>query len=87
VDLLCRDAGRSAVAVEIKRRATLDAVEQLSRYLTYLNRDPALAPVGGVLAAQSIAPQARVEAEDRGIRCVVLDYDDLRGKDVDDRLF
>jgi endonuclease len=87
VDLLCRDSGRGAVAVEIKRRATLDAVEQLTRYLTYLNRDPTLAPVGGVLAAQSIAPQARVEAEDRGIRCVVLDYDGLRGRDVDDRLF
>jgi RecB family endonuclease NucS len=66
-------------AVEVKRRAGIDAVEQLSRYLTLLNRDPLLAPVGGVLAAQSIAPQARVLAEDRGIRCVVLDYDELRG--------
>ncbi len=66
-------------AVEIKRKATIDAVEQLSRYLELLNRDPLLAPVGGVLAAQSIVPQARTLAEDRGIRCVVLDYDELRG--------
>ena len=67
------------VAVEIKRRAGIDAVEQLSRYLVLLNRDPVLAPVRGVLAALSIAPQARTLAEDRGIRCVVLDYDGLRG--------
>ena len=67
------------VAVEIKRKATIDAVEQLTRYLEYLNRDPLLAPVSGVLAAQSIAPQAKTLAEDRGIRCVLLDYDQLRG--------
>ncbi|HEY6422441.1 MAG TPA: endonuclease NucS domain-containing protein, partial [Pseudonocardiaceae bacterium] len=107
VDLMCRDAARVSVAVEIKRRgeidgsdstegtgtaqrprhwaveikrkATIDAVEQLSRYVELLNRDPLLAPVGGVLAAQSIAPQARTLAEDRGFRCVVLDYDELRG--------
>lgn len=66
-------------AVEVKRRATIDAVEQLTRYLELLNRDLLLAPVGGVLAAQSIVPQARTLAEDRGIRCVVLDYDELRG--------
>ncbi|MGD9482290.1 endonuclease NucS [Streptomyces sp. TRM70308] len=66
-------------AVEIKRRATIDAVEQLSRYVELLNRDPLLAPVGGCLAAQSIAPQARTLAEDRGFRCVVVDYDELRG--------
>jgi RecB family endonuclease NucS len=66
-------------AVEIKRKATIDAVEQLTRYLELLNRDLSLAPVGGVLAAQSIVPQARTLAEDRGIRCVVLDYDELRG--------
>ena len=76
------------VAVEIKRRATIDAVEQLTRYLDLLNRDPLLAPVSGVLAAQQIAPQARTLAEDRGIRCVVLDYDELRGIDNSgDRLF
>jgi endonuclease len=75
-------------AVEIKRRATIDAVEQLTRYLEYLNRDPMLAPVGGVLAAQTIAPQARTLAEDRGIRCHVLDYDALRGIEPDEfRLF
>lgn len=75
-------------AVEIKRKATIDAVAQLSRYVELLNRDPLLAPVGGVLAAQSIAPQARTLAEDRGFRCVVVDYDDLRGlKSNDLRLF
>jgi RecB family endonuclease NucS len=79
VDLLCRDAGNVTVAVEIKRRATIDAVEQLTRYLELLNRDGLLAPVGGILAAQSIVPQARTLAEDRGIRCVVVDYDELRG--------
>jgi hypothetical protein len=66
-------------AVEVKRKATIDAVEQLTRYLELLNRDPLLAPVGGVLAAQSIVLQARTLAEDRGIRCVVVDYDELRG--------
>jgi endonuclease len=71
-------------AVEIKRRATIDAVEQLSRYLDLLNRDPLLAPVGGILAAQTIVPQARTLAEDRGIRCVVLDYDALRGIEGDE---
>jgi hypothetical protein len=70
-------------AVEIKRKATIDAVEQLSRYVELLNRDSLLAPVGGVLAAQSIAPQARTLAEDRGFRCVVLDYDSLRGMPSD----
>jgi RecB family endonuclease NucS len=83
VDLLCRDAGAS-VAVEVKRRATIDAVEQLTRYLELLNRDPLLAPVSGILAAQTIAPQARTLAEDRGIRCVVVDYDTLRGVQRDE---
>jgi RecB family endonuclease NucS len=88
VDLLCRDAGGGSVAVEVKRRATIDAVEQLTRYLDLLNRDPLLAPVAGVLAAQAIVPQARTLAEDRGIRCVVVDYDELRGLETDDlRLF
>ncbi len=81
VDLLCRDAAGLSVAVEIKRRAEIDGVEQLSRYLELLNRDPLLAPVTGVLAAQEIRPQARTLAQDRGIRCVVLDYDALRGLD------
>ncbi len=67
------------VAVEVKRVAGIDAVEQLTRYLELLNRDPLLAPVRGILAAQEIKPQARVLAQDRGIECVVLDYDALRG--------
>ncbi|MEV3938888.1 endonuclease NucS [Glycomyces sp. NPDC049804] len=79
VDLMCRDSDGKHVAVEIKRRGEIDGVEQLTRYLELLNRDPLLAPVDGVFAAQAIKPQARVLAEDRGIRCVVLDYDDLRG--------
>jgi hypothetical protein len=74
-------------AVEIKRRATIDAVEQLTRYLDLLNRDPLLAPVSGILAAQAIAPQARTLAEDRGMRCVVLDYDSLRGVEPEGTLF
>ncbi|MCW2602948.1 MAG: Endonuclease [Pseudonocardiales bacterium] len=80
------DAGRY-VAVEIKRRAGIDAVEQLTRYLELLNRDTALAPVTGILAAQTIAPQARTLAEDRGIRCVVLDYEALRGIEREGVLF
>lgn len=67
------------IAVEVKRKAGIDAVEQLSRYLELLNRDPSLRPVRGVLAAQSIAPQARTLAEDRGIECVVLDYESMKG--------
>jgi endonuclease len=84
VDLMCRDGDGVSVAVEIKRRGEIDGVEQLTRYLELLNRDPLLAPVRGVFAAQEIKPQARVLAEDRGIRCVVLDYDALRGAPSDD---
>ncbi|VZH85032.1 endonuclease NucS [Corynebacterium rouxii] len=79
VDILCRDDKGGAVAVEIKRHGGIDGVEQLSRYLELLNRDDLLAPVEGVFAAQHIKPQARTLAEDRGIRCVTLDYDSLRG--------
>jgi RecB family endonuclease NucS len=79
VDLLCKDAQGASVAVEIKRRGEIDGVEQLTRYLELLGRDPLLAPVRGIFAAQEIKPQARVLAEDRGIRCVVLDYNTLRG--------
>jgi len=79
VDLMCRDAGGGCVAIEIKRRGEIDGVEQLTRYLDLLNRDPLLAPVRGIFAAQEIKPQARVLAEDRGIRCLILDYDALRG--------
>ena len=75
------------VAVEVKRHAGIDAVEQLTRYLELLNRDPILAPVHGVLAAQTIKPQARTLAEDRGIRCVVLDYDKMRGIEPEGTLF
>jgi RecB family endonuclease NucS len=88
VDLMCRDADGASVAVEIKRRGEIDGVEQLTRYLELLNRDTLLAPVRGIFAAQQIKPQARTLAEDRGIRCVVLDYDALRGMDSDEfRLF
>ena len=81
VDLMCRDAAGASVAVEIKRRGEIDGVEQLTRYLELLNRDPLLAPVRGIFAAQEIKPQARVLAEDRGITCAVVDYDALRGLD------
>jgi RecB family endonuclease NucS len=84
VDLMCRDAAGGSVAVEIKRRGDIDGVEQLTRYLELLNRDPMLAPVAGVFAAQQIKPQARTLATDRGIRCVVLDYDELRGQASDE---
>ena len=84
VDLLCRDGVGATVAVEIKRRGEIDGVEQLTRYLELLGRDPLLAPVSGIFAAQEIKPQARVLAEDRGIRCVVLDYNALRGIERDE---
>jgi RecB family endonuclease NucS len=88
VDLLCRDAGGAYVAVEIKRRGEIDGVEQLSRYLDLMRRDTLLGTVHGILAAQLIKPQARVLANDRGISCVTVDYDTLRGLDsADDRLF
>jgi RecB family endonuclease NucS len=88
VDLLCRDADGRHVAVEIKRRGEMDGVEQLARYLERLERDPLLRPVRGVFAAQEIKPQARVLAAQRGIDCVVLDYDELRGLEPDTpRLF
>jgi RecB family endonuclease NucS len=88
VDLLCRDEADQAVAVEIKRRGELAGVEQLTRYLERLNRDPLLSPVTGVFAAERIAPQARTIAEQRGITCVELDYDALLGREPDHpRLF
>jgi len=79
VDILATDATGASVAVELKRRGDIDGVEQLTRYLELMNRDPRLAPVTGIFAAQEIKPQARTLAEDRGIRCVVLDYDAMRG--------
>jgi endonuclease len=88
VDLMCKDADGTSVAIEIKRRGEIDGVEQLTRYLELLNRDPLLAPVQGIFAAQEIKPQARVLATDRGIRCVVLDYERMRGTEDDSlRLF
>ncbi|CAN5174963.1 endonuclease NucS [soil metagenome] len=84
VDLMCRDAVGASVAVEIKRRGDIDGVEQLTRYLDLLNRDPLLTTNGavrGIFAAQEIKPQARVLATDRGIACAVVDYDALRGLD------
>ncbi|OEV05704.1 endonuclease NucS [Streptomyces oceani] len=85
VDILGRDSEGATLAVEIKRRGEIDGVEQLTRYLELLNRDPHLAPVKGVFAAQEIKPQARTLAADREISCVTLDYDALRGID-DDKL-
>ena len=79
VDLLCRGEDGATVAVEVKRRGEIDGVEQLTRYLVFLERDPALHPVRGILAAQAIKPQARTLAGDRGIACVEVDYDELRG--------
>jgi len=88
VDILAKARTGGTVAVEIKRRGDIDGVEQLTRYLELLNRDPHLAPVRGVFAAQEIKPQARVLATDRGIGCLVLDYDAMRGQDdVAARLF
>jgi endonuclease len=88
VDLMCRDVTGASVAVEVKRRGEIDGVEQLTRYLELLNRDPMLSPVRGIFAAQEIKPQARVLALDRGITCAVVDYDALRGMDDGkDRLF
>ncbi|KIE50423.1 MAG: hypothetical protein MB54_01935 [marine actinobacterium MedAcidi-G2B] len=79
VDLLCKDAEDRTVAVEVKRRGEIDGVEQLTRYLDFLNRDSELSPVRGLYVAQEIKPQARVLAEDRGIECLVVNYDELRG--------
>ena len=88
VDILARDPNGETVAVEVKRRGGIDGVEQLTRYVELLNRDDLLAPVHGVFAAQEIKPQARTLAEDRGFRCLILDYDALRGIESDElRLF
>ena len=88
VDLLCRDVDGVAVAIEVKRRGEIDGVEQLTRYLDRLNMDPLLRPVRGIYVAQAIKPQARTLATDRGIACVEVDYDQLRGIESDElRLF
>jgi RecB family endonuclease NucS len=83
VDLLCRDTNDGTIAIEIKRRGGIDGVEQLTRYLEFLNRDTRLAPVRGIFAAQSIKPQAKLLCDDRGITWVEVDYDLLRGTDSD----
>ena len=88
VDLLCADANGATVAVEVKRRGDIDGVEQLARYIERLDNDSRLAPVRGILTAQSIAPQAIVLAEARGIEAVEIDYDGLReAEDTELRLF
>jgi len=88
VDLLCRDVEGRTVAIEIKRRGEIDGVEQLTRYLDYLNRDPLLRPVRGVFVAQEIKPQAKVLASNRDIACIEVDYNELRGIESDElRLF
>ncbi|MBJ7307656.1 MAG: endonuclease NucS [Acidimicrobiia bacterium] len=88
VDLLCRDADGRTVAIEIKRRGEIDGVEQLARYLERMDLDEDVKPVRGIFVAQSIKPQARVLAEARGIECVEIDYDQLRGIETDElRLF
>lgn len=78
VDIMAVDADGVHVAIEIKRHGGIDGVEQLTRYCELLNRDPLLKPVRGVFAAQTITPQARVLAQDRGFTCLILDYDDMR---------
>lgn len=88
VDILAINAQGEHVAIEIKRHGGIDGVEQLTRYCELLNRDPLLAPVHGIFAAQTIAPQARTLARDRGFTCLILDYDDMKGTDSNDlRLF
>ncbi len=79
VDLLCRDAEDQVVAVEIKRRGEIDGVEQLTRYLDFLNRQPDLSPVKGLFVAQEIKLQAKTLAGDRNIEFLEIDYDELRG--------
>lgn len=88
VDIVCRDGAGQTIAIEIKRRGEIDGVEQLTRYLELLNRDPLIAPVRGIFAAQEIKPQAKTLAHDRGIECITVDYDVLRGIEDDSlRLF
>jgi RecB family endonuclease NucS len=80
VDLMCKDPTGAWVAVEIKRIGTIDAVEQLTRYLAFIREDPAKAACRGILAAQTIKPQAVALAESRGLRCVEVDLAVLRGE-------
>lgn len=89
IDLVCRDSDGGYVAIEVKRRGEIDGVEQLTRYLELMRREPRFKTLTGVLAAQLVKPQARVLAEDRGITVITVDYDALRGLDdaSGDRLF
>ena len=88
VDIMAKDSNGVHVAIEIKRNGGIDGVEQLTRYCELLNRNPLLKPVRGIFAAQTISPQARVLAQDRGFTCLILDYDDMRGADSNElRLF
>lgn len=88
VDIMAIDGSGVHVAIEIKRHGGIDGVEQLTRYCELLNRDPLLAPVRGIFAAQTITPQARTLATDRGFECLLLDYDEMRGVEDDSlRLF
>ena len=88
VDLMCRTADGEAIAIEVKRRGEIDGVEQLTRYLEFLNRDPQLRPVRGIFVAQEIKPQAKVLATQREIDWCVVDYDELRGiEPAEPRLF
>ena len=84
VDIICRDTAGRTVVIEVKRRGEIDGVEQLSRYLADLANDPTLGELRGMFVAQSIKPQARTLAESRGIACVEVDYDELRGNRADD---
>ncbi|WEV64283.1 endonuclease NucS [Bifidobacterium sp. ESL0732] len=88
VDIMAIDGNGQHVAIEIKRHGGIDGVEQLTRYVKLLNKDPLLAPVRGMFAAQTITPQARVLATERGFDCLILDYEDMKGTDDDSlRLF
>ncbi len=88
VDLLCADSAGGMVAVEVKRRGEIDGVEQLARYIERLDNDPRLAPVRGIFAAQTIAPQARVLADSRGLKAVEVDYEGLsEAEETELRLF
>jgi RecB family endonuclease NucS len=84
VDIICRDGAGRTVVIEVKRRGEIDGVEQLTRYLADLANDPTLGEIRGMFVAQSIKPQARTLAESRGIVCVEVDYDALRGMKPDD---
>jgi RecB family endonuclease NucS len=84
VDLLCRDREGRTVAIEVKRRGEIDGVEQLARYLEYLSKDSSLGEVRGIFVAQVIKPQAKTLASTRGLLCVEVDYDALRGRKPDE---